>query len=87
MSMLVFGLIGALAVAWTTLIGSDHWVNAHRIMDGPGNESCLCATVKRGNGDVSGHLAPRELLVSELVVADNRLFVRSMKYAPVRSTC
>jgi len=41
MSKLVFGLLGALAVAWTALVGSDHWVNAHRIMDGPGNESCL----------------------------------------------
>jgi hypothetical protein len=41
MSKLVFGLIGTLAVAWTALVGWNQWVNAHRIMDDPGNESCL----------------------------------------------
>jgi hypothetical protein len=41
MSKLVFGLIGALAMAWTALLGWNQWLSAHRIMDGPGNETYL----------------------------------------------
>jgi hypothetical protein len=68
MSKLVFGLIGTLAMAWTALVGWSQWVNAHRIMDDPANESCLYRSYDRydpkqvikqfmyvGEGYSSGH--------------------------------
>jgi hypothetical protein len=41
MSRLVFGVLGTLLLAWTVLVGSDSWVNAHRLAEGPENESYL----------------------------------------------
>jgi hypothetical protein len=41
MSRIVLGVVGALVLAWTILAGSDSWVNAHRIAEGPENESSL----------------------------------------------
>jgi hypothetical protein len=41
MSRLVFGVVGTLLLAWTVLVGSDSWVNAHRLAEGPENESSL----------------------------------------------
>lgn len=39
MKRLVPGLIGMLVLAWMALFGWDRWVNAHRIVAGPENES------------------------------------------------
>jgi hypothetical protein len=41
MKKLVLGLISVLVLAYATLLGWDRWVNARRIMAGPGNESSL----------------------------------------------
>jgi hypothetical protein len=41
MTRLALGLISALVVAWTALLGWDQWVNYHRIVAGPDNESSL----------------------------------------------
>jgi hypothetical protein len=41
MSRLVLGVVGTLLLAWTVLVGSDSWVNAHRLAEGPENESSL----------------------------------------------
>ena len=41
MSRLVIGVVGSLLLAWTLLVGSDSWVNAHRLAEGPENESSL----------------------------------------------
>ncbi len=41
MKRLVLGLISVLVLAWTALLGWDRWVNDHRIVAGPQNESPL----------------------------------------------
>jgi hypothetical protein len=41
MSRLVLGVAGMLLLAWTVLVGSDSWVNAHRLVEAPENESSL----------------------------------------------
>jgi hypothetical protein len=41
MSRLVLGIVGALLLAWTVLIGVDSWLSAHRLGAGPQNESSL----------------------------------------------
>ncbi len=41
MSKRVLGLIGGLALAWIILFSWNSWVNTHRIIEDPGNESSL----------------------------------------------
>lgn len=41
MKKLVLGLISVLVLVYAALIGWDRWVNTHRIVAGPGNESSL----------------------------------------------
>jgi hypothetical protein len=46
MSMLLFGLIGPLAIAWMALVDWSQWVNAHRIMDNPAIKAvCFVAMI------------------------------------------
>lgn len=41
MRRIVFRFLSVLLLAWTVLFGWDFWVNAHRIVEGPENESAL----------------------------------------------
>lgn len=48
MKRLVLGIAILLVLAWGTLVGWDRWVNAHRILAGPENETAFYRTYDPG---------------------------------------